>query len=145
MQAGTVSRLRFCRRSWGLNIPLLEEHCAFLGSHTFVPISWMCNRTVQQNQKSFLWGLMVTPHLIYGIWSLQFLGTRIRVRKNRATCWWTNVKFVHHLTRFTNVSNLEEWSMIWIMLFLLPQTSSLHIRKLCCMCLKTTKQWSRWS
>ena len=22
--------------------PLLEERCAFLGSHTFVPISWMC-------------------------------------------------------------------------------------------------------
>ena len=21
--------------------PLLEEHCAFFGSHTFVPISWM--------------------------------------------------------------------------------------------------------
>ena len=24
--------------------PLLEEHCAFLGSHTFVPISWMCKK-----------------------------------------------------------------------------------------------------
>ena len=22
--------------------PLLEEHCAFFGSHTFVPLSWMC-------------------------------------------------------------------------------------------------------
>ena len=24
--------------------PLLEEHCAFLWSHTFVPISWMCEK-----------------------------------------------------------------------------------------------------
>ena len=24
--------------------PLLEEHCAFLGSHTFVPTSWMCQK-----------------------------------------------------------------------------------------------------
>ena len=24
--------------------PLLEEHCAFFGSHTFVPISWMCQK-----------------------------------------------------------------------------------------------------
>ena len=58
---------------------------------------------------------------------------------------WTQVKFVLHLTRFTNASNLEEWSMIWTMCFLFPQTSNLHIRKLCCMCLKTMKQWSRWS
>ena len=36
------------------------EHCAFLEAVHFVPISWMCKkqiqfRTVQQNQKSFLW------------------------------------------------------------------------------------------
>ena len=30
MQVGTVSRLLFCGRSWGLKNPLLEEHCAFL-------------------------------------------------------------------------------------------------------------------
>ena len=42
--------------------PLLEEHCAFLGSHTFVPkVGCARNklqfRTVQQNQKSSLWTL----------------------------------------------------------------------------------------
>ena len=31
------------------------------------------------------------------------------------------------------------------MLILFSQTSNFQIRKLCCMCLKTTKQWSRWS
>ena len=35
--------------------------------------------------------------------------------------------------------------MIWTMLLLFTRTSILIIRKLCFMCLKTTKQWSRWS
>ena len=35
--------------------------------------------------------------------------------------------------------------MMWTMLILFPQKSTLLIKKLCCMCLKTTKQWSRWS
>ena len=92
------------------------------------------------------WGWMVSPHLIYGIWSSQFFTeTRIRVIKSGETCKWTNVKFVQHLTQFKNGSNLMEWSMIWTLLILFPQTSILLIRKLCCMCLKTTKQWSRWS
>ena len=39
----------------------------------------------------------------------------------------------------------SQWSMIWIMLILFPRTSNLLNRMLCCMCLKTTKQWSRWS
>ena len=37
-----------------------------------------------------------------------------------------------------------ECSMIWTKLILSLQTSNLLIRKLCCMCLKTTKNWSRW-
>ena len=40
MQVGTASRLRFCRRSWGLNTS--GGTLCFFGSHTFVPISWMC-------------------------------------------------------------------------------------------------------
>ena len=47
-----------------------------------------------------------------------------------------------HISR--TKANLSEWSMTWLMLILFPQTSNLLIRKLCCMCLKTTKQWSRW-
>ena len=61
-------------------------------------------RTVQQNQKSCLrmqdWGWMVSPHMIYGIWSSKFLETRTRVIKNGETRLWTNVKFVQHLTQF---------------------------------------------
>ena len=32
--------------------PLLEEHCAFLGSHTFVPISWMCKKQTSVSHSS---------------------------------------------------------------------------------------------
>ena len=57
-------------------------------------------RIVQQNRKSSLWmqdwGWMVSPHWIYGIWSSQFLVTRIRVNKKGETRLWTNVKFVQH-------------------------------------------------
>ena len=89
------------------------------------------------------WGWVVSPHLIYGIWSSQFLETRVRVIKHGETCVRTNVKFVQHLTQFKNERNLMEW-LIWTMLIVFPHTSILLTRKLCCMCLKTTKQWSRW-
>ena len=36
-----------------------------------------------------------------------FLETQLRTVKNGETRWWTNVKLVLHLTRFTNVSNLR--------------------------------------
>ena len=41
--------------------------------------------------------------------------------------------------------DLKEWSTFLILLIMFPQTSNFRIKKLCCMCLKTTKQWSRWS
>ena len=141
--AGDLEDSKSTVRSWGFKI-----YC-----HTFVPRSWMCKKQTSVSHSStesetFLWmrdwGWMVFPHLIYGIWSLQFLGTRISTIKNRANCQWTNVKLVLHLTRFTNARNIREWSMIWIMLIVFPQTSNLLIRMLCCMCLRTTKQWSRW-
>ena len=32
--------------------PLLEEHCAFLESHTLVPISWMCKKQTSVSHSS---------------------------------------------------------------------------------------------
>ena len=32
--------------------PLLEEHCAFFGSHTFFPISWMCKKQIAVSHSS---------------------------------------------------------------------------------------------
>ena len=119
--------------------------------HLFQPVGCVRNklqfRTVQQNQKSSLWtqdwGWTVYPHLIHWIWSSQFsTETRIRVLKNGDTCART---FLQHFANFKRERNLMEWSMIWTMLILFPQTSILRVKKLYCMCLKTTKQWSRWS
>ena len=61
--------------------------CVF-GSHTFVPVSWMCkiqtsvsHSSTESEIISLDAGLRLDgiPHLIYGIWSSQFLETRIRV------------------------------------------------------------------
>ena len=93
--------------------------CIF-GSHTFVPISWCVRnkfqfRTVQQNQKSFPWtldwdqtGFLLS---IYGIWSSQFLETRIRVIKHGEICARTNLRFVQHLTQIK--TNSISWNDLW--------------------------------
>ena len=51
MQAGTVSRLRFCRRSWGFKIHFWRNIMRF-GSRTFVPISWMCKKQTSVSHSS---------------------------------------------------------------------------------------------
>ena len=77
---------------------------------------------------------MVYPHLINGIWSSQFFTeTRIRmITCGRRIDLQRERKFMERL-------------MIWTMLILFPQTWFLLVRKLCCISLKTTWQWSRWS
>ena len=131
----------------------LVEHCAFFGSHTFVPISLMCKK----KNFSFAQFNRIRNH---------FFGCRIEVGwysrtwfvgSDRRSSWehesessrtgrpgneqtWSSFTTSHNAK---NASNLREWSMIWIMLILFPQTSNLLIWKLC-MCLKTTKQWQRW-
>ena len=32
--------------------PLLEEHCAFFGSHTYVPMCWMCKKQTAVSHSS---------------------------------------------------------------------------------------------
>ena len=54
---------------------------------------------------------------------------------------WSSFNTSHN-SKTKTISKSDQ--MFWIMLILFPQTSNLLIRKLCCMCLKTTKQWSRW-
>ena len=49
------------------------------------------------------------------------------------------------LLSLTEVKDLKGRSTRWIILIVFTQTSSVRIKKLCCMCLRTTKQWSRWS
>ena len=44
-----------------------------------------------------------------------------------------------------NINNLKGRSMWWRILIPFPQMSNPRVKKLYCMCLKTMKQWSRWS
>ena len=104
--------------------------CIF-GSHTFVPMSW-CVRskpqfhTVQQNQTSFLlmqdWGWMVSPHLIYGIWSSQFL-------KHESESWSTVGDLNKSPTRSISPRIVH---LVWK-----PNSCILHIAKMsllrCCL------------
>ena len=89
----SVSRVRFCGRSWGLKI-YFRRNIVHLSEATrsFQKAGCVRNKlqfhTIQQNQKSFLWmqdwGWMVYPHLNYGIWSSQFF-TETRTSKIRVT------------------------------------------------------------
>ena len=45
----------------------------------------------------------------------------------------------------TRVEDLKGRPTCWVTLIVCFQMFSLRIKKLCCMCLKTTKQWSKWS
>ena len=55
------------------------------------------------------------------------------------------IKYGETRINFQCERNLMEWLLIWTTLILFPHTSILLVRKLCCISLKTTKQWSRWS
>ena len=112
--------------------------CVF-GSHTFVPISWMCKKQTSVSHSStesaIIFGAGITALDLCEVILLVF-GIQIRSMIER---WDPLIAVI----RITCATNLEEWSMCWIMLILFLQTSNLFIRKLGCMCLKTTKQWSR--
>ena len=144
MQTGTVSRLRLCRRSWGFKIyirwNIVRIRKPYVCSNKLdVQETRFSFAQFKQNQKAFPWmqdwGWTENPRLIYGIWSSQlFTEKRIRVITNGET-----------RTNFQRERNFIERLMIQIMLILFPQTCIIFVRKLCCIFLKTTKQWSRWS
>ena len=130
-----------CRSGLFFKTPILQEifriqnlhqveHYAFLKViHLFQLLGCVRNklqfRTVQQNQKSFLWmqdwGWMVSPHLMYGIWSSQFF-TETRIRM---------IKFGETRLNLQRERKSMEQLTFWTMLILFPQTWILLVRKLC--------------
>ena len=127
------------------------EYCAFFGK------SYVCSNQldVQETNFSFAqfnrirnhffwtqdWGWMVSPQLIYGIWSSQFLETRITVIKNGETFVRTlrEVRSTPHKLQKRKQSHGMINDLDNVDFYLFPQTSTLLIRKLCCMCLKTNE------
>ena len=121
------------------------EHCVF-GSHTFVPISWMCKKQTSVSHSS------TESEIIYldaglrldGIPALDLWDLIVFVLGNTSQNHDRTVKpvvcrdkiHVHQQSRrmFNVLNNV----------YLFPQTSNFRIKKLRCMCLRTTKQWLRW-
>ena len=52
MRTGTSFKTLTSRETLKIQNPLLEEHCAFFGSHTFVPTSWMCKKQTSVSHSS---------------------------------------------------------------------------------------------
>ena len=125
MQIGTVSRLRFCRRSWEIKIYIKWNIVHFRKLlRLFQSVGCVRNklqfRTVQQNQKSFPWmqdkGWTVDPHLNHGVWT------------SKENSWkhaseWSRTVLIINLKR---ERKFMERLMIWTILL---------VRKLCCECL----------
>ena len=123
------------------------EHCSFLKViHLFQQVGCARNKlqfhTVQQNPKSSLWTLdwdwMVCLLWNYGIWSFVLGNTKQNHDR-------TGQPVVGSNTSHAPVQQSRGmFKRVWKMLTVFPQTSNFRIKKLCCMCLRTTKQWSRW-
>ena len=115
--------------------------CIF-GSHTLVPISWMCKKQTSVSHSSteseiisLDAGLRLDGIPALDLWDLivAVLGntTQNHDRTGRpVVCPHTNHKLKQSQRVINDLDNVD----------LFPQTSNLRIRKLCCMCLKTTKQ-----
>ena len=134
--------------------PLLDEHYAFSGSRTLVPKSSMCQKQTSvwhSPTKSEITSLDSGLRLD-GIPALDLCDLIVAVLGNtnqnqleqgdllknkREVC--SPPHTIHKRTQSQRVIN----DLDNVDLFL--QTINLLIKKLCCMCLKTTKQWSRWS
>ena len=116
--------------------------CVF-GSHTFVPISWMCKKQTSVSHSPT--ESEITPLdaglRLDGIPALDFWDLIVLVLGNitqnhdrtgrPVVCPHTNHGRQQSRRMFNVLNNVD---------LVFPQTSNFRIKKLCCMCLKTTKQ-----
>ena len=120
-----------------------------VGSQTLFPISWMCEEQTSVSHSStesdiisLDAGLRLDGFPALDLWDLiiAVLGNTNwnRIERRDLLMNKREVRSTPHTLQ--NGSDLEECSVFWTMLTLFPQTSNLHIRKLCCMCFQTTKQ-----
>ena len=116
--------------------------CVF-GSHTFVPISWMCKKQTSVSHSSteseiisFDVGLRLDGIPALDLWDLivLVLGNTIQTHDRTGKLVVCRVKnHVRHQSQGV-INVLDNVDLV-------PQTSDFRIKKLCCMCLKTTKQF----
>ena len=110
----------------------------FFGSHTFVPISWMCKKQTAVSHSSteseiisLDTGLRLDGLPALELWDLivSVFGnvTQTSDRTGRPVDTERSQKSQGKINVLTNIDCV-------------PQTSSLRVKKLCCMCSKTMKQ-----
>ena len=120
-----------------------------LGSHTFVPISWMCKKQTSVSHSSTETeiisldaGLRLDGIPALDLWFLivAVLGNTNQSHKERGDLLMNKreVRSPPHTIQKRKQSQRVINDLGMLILF--PQTSNLLVRKLCCMCLKTTKQ-----
>ena len=124
-------------------------------SHTFVPIRWMCKKQTSVSHSSteseiisLDAGLRLDGIPALDLWDLIVAVLHGHAHQSNQERWdpCTNLLEVraapHKLQKRKKshgmIDDLDNVDFI-------PQTSILLVRKHCCTCLKTTKQWSRWS
>ena len=125
--------------------------CVF-GSHTFVPTRWRCKKQTSVSHRSTEWEIISLDAglRLDGIPALDFWDLIVAVFGNTNQNHTEqgdlsmNKREVRSPPHTIHKRNLREWLMIWIMLIVFPQTSNFLIKK-ALLCLKTTKQWTRWS
>ena len=143
MQTGTVSRLWLRGRSWRFEIHFWRNIVHF-------EKSYICSKKldVQETNCRFAQFNRIWDHL-FGYWIEIGWVACSGVMGFDCFC------FLEACLRFQiepgdllmlkEIKNLKGRSMWWRILILFPQTSSPRVKKLCCMCSKTMKQWSKWS
>ena len=93
---GTVFKTLTSREILRIRNPLLGEHCAFFGCHTFVPMSWMCKKQTAVSHSSTESGIISldTGLRLDGLPALELLDLIVfcfwkcdsDFRQNGATC-----------------------------------------------------------
>ena len=129
--------------------PLRLEHCGFFWSHTFVPRSWMCKKQTCKKQTSVSHSSTESAIIcldvglrLHGIPALDLWVLIVCVLGNNSDPRYNGATRCEPWQRSRAKQAIKEWSTFGIILSL--QTSNFRMKKLCCMCLKTTKQWFRW-
>ena len=117
--------------------------CIF-GSHTFVPISWMCKKQISDSHSSteseiisLGAGLRMDGIPALDVWDLVVAVLHGKTHQNNQVRWDPHKlptrKKIHG--KIDDLNNVDFF----------PQKRIILVRKPCCTSLKTTKQWSRWS
>ena len=117
--------------------PILEEHCAFFGSHTFVPISWMCKKQTAVSHSSTESEIISldTGLRLDGLPALELWDLIVSVLGNVSRVSDRSVKpesnYHKHHKSHNKIDVMKD------IMFL--QMSNPRVKKLYCMCLRTMK------